>query len=145
MRTRLKLAALIAALAVVAAGCGGSGDIPSTASDARTIKIEMRDTAFVPDTITVPAGEEVRLEFHNRDRVDHDAFIGDDMAQDDHEAEMKDNAVMHHEGGDSDAITVGPGETDTLTHTFEAGDNVLIGCHQPGHYAAGMKITVKTT
>ena len=58
-------------------------------------------------------------------------FIGDEMAQSDHEKEMSsDMGGMHH--GDSDAITVGPGKTGTLTHTFKAGVAMLTGCHQPG-------------
>ena len=143
MRTRLTLATLVVAVALVAATCGSSDDDTTASSngDVRTIEIEMRDIAFAPDAITVPAGEEVRLVFHNTGRVDHDAFIGDGRAQADHEVEMNDDGGMHH-GGDSDAITVEPGDTATLTHTFEPGDDVLIGCHQPGHYAAGMRISV---
>ncbi len=95
MRTRLTLTLTVAVtvLALIAAGCG-SDDDDSTAgsSDVRTIEIEMRDNAFAPDAITVPAGEEVRLVFHNTGRVDHDAFIGDDAAQADHEQAMNDDS-----------------------------------------------------
>jgi uncharacterized cupredoxin-like copper-binding protein len=72
------------------------------------------------------------------------AAIGHDMAQSDHEQEMMngDSAGMHH--GNTDAITVEPGKTGSLTHTFKTGEDVLIGCHQPGHYAGGMKLTVAT-
>jgi uncharacterized cupredoxin-like copper-binding protein len=101
----------------------------------------MRDVAFSPSQITVPAGEEVRLVFHNTGKVAHDAFIGDEEAQADHAQDMKSDGGMHH-GGDPDALTVAPGKRATLTHTFEAGEDVLIGCHQPGHYAGGMKVTV---
>ena len=145
MRTRTALAATIGALGLVAAACGGSDPDDSTGGDdVRSIEIEMRDNAFAPAAITVPAGEEVRLVFHNTGKVDHDAFIGDHMAQADHEEEMSEDRGMHH-GGDSDAITVEPGDTGTLTHTFDAGDEVLIGCHQPGHYRAGMKVAVTTS
>jgi uncharacterized cupredoxin-like copper-binding protein len=146
VQTRIAYAAIVATLALIAAACGGSDDDTTNANDdVRTIEIEMRDNAFSPDAIAVPAGEEVRLVFHNTGRVDHDAFIGDQMAQDDHEAEMRDDRGMHH-GGDRDAaVTVEPGDTVTLTHTFDAGDDVVIGCHQPGHYGAGMKLDVTTT
>ena len=45
--------------------------------------------------------------------------------------------------GDTDGITVEPGERGETTHTFgdEAGE-VLIGCHQPGHYEGGMVATI---
>ena len=42
-------------------------------------------------------------------------------------------------------VTVGAGETKELTWTFTQPGTVLIGCHQLGHYDAGMKgqITVQ--
>ena len=52
---------------------------------------------------------------------------------------------MHHGSDGRDAITDKSGEMGTLTHSFKAGDDVLIGCHQPGHYAGGMKLTVDVT
>lgn len=144
MRNPVPLAVFAAVL--LAAACGSSSDDTGTAAvdGARTIEIEMRDIAFAPDTITVAAGEEVRFVFHNTGKVDHDAFIGDEMAQADHADEMNDDGDMHH-GDDEDAVTVEPGETGTLTYTFDAGDDVLIGCHQPGHYAAGMTVRVTTS
>jgi uncharacterized cupredoxin-like copper-binding protein len=106
----------------------------------------MRDIAYSPDSVTVNAGETVRFVFTNKDEAVHDAFIGDEEAQDGHEMEMQDSADMGHgdghDGEDEGAITVDPGETGELTHTFEESGTVLIGCHQPGHYAAGMKLTV---
>jgi uncharacterized cupredoxin-like copper-binding protein len=47
-----------------------------------------------------------------------------------------------HSGGATDGITVDPGKTGELTHTFDRTGTVEIGCHQPGHYAAGMKLAV---
>nr|MBA2609447.1 hypothetical protein [Actinomycetota bacterium] len=70
-----------------------------------------------------------------------DAFIGDDSAQADHESSMRDGG-MHHGSGDSDAITVKPGKTGSLSYTFDKAGETLIGCHETGHFAAGMKIAV---
>lgn len=42
----------------------------------------------------------------------------------------------------ADAVTGAPGKTGELTHTFKTGQAVLVGCHQPGHYTAGMKLAV---
>jgi uncharacterized cupredoxin-like copper-binding protein len=134
--TRIPLAVLVAVIALVTVACGDADGGDST----RAVEIEMRDIAFAPDAITVPAGEAIRLVFRNTGEVAHDAFIGDEMAQSDHEAEMRADEDVHHGGGDSGALTVEPGETGSLTHTFEPGDRLLIGCHQPGHYTAGMKI-----
>lgn len=41
----------------------------------------------------------------------------------------------------SDAITLGPGKTGELTYSFERAGTVEVGCHQPGHYAAGMRVS----
>lgn len=146
----LALAAIT--LALIAAACGSTGDSASgdsASGDARTVEIEMRDIAYSPDTVTVAAGETVRFVFTNTGEALHDAYIGDRGAQDDHEAEMSDDSsgMDHGDMGDSstDAITVEPGETGELIHTFAAGDDVLIGCHQPGHYDAGMIVTVDVT
>jgi uncharacterized cupredoxin-like copper-binding protein len=57
-----------------------------------------------------------------------------------------DDSGMDMGGADSEdaegGITVEPGERGELTYTFQAGDELLIGCHEPGHYAGGMKITI---
>ena len=133
-------------LATTLAACGGGSSSKTAQPGTRTINVEMRDIAFSPSQLDVRSGETVRFVFHNAGKVNHDAYIGTEQAQGDHEMEMSQNgdmSNMHHgstngEGG----ITVKPGKTGTLTHTFSANDKVLIGCHQPGHYAAGMKVTI---
>jgi uncharacterized cupredoxin-like copper-binding protein len=44
--------------------------------------------------------------------------------------------------GPGEAITLGSGETGDLTYTFAAGEEVEIGCHERGHYAAGMRLAI---
>ena len=39
-----------------------------------------------------------------------------------------------HEGG----VTVHPGESGSLHYVFDKAGTLEIGCHQPGHYKAGM-------
>ncbi len=130
----------LVALAAATAACGSDDDPSGDAT--RTIEIEMQDNTYVPDTIEVADGEAVRLVFTNLGDVAHDAYIGDEAAQHEHEAEMNGNGGGHHMGGDSDALSVEPGDTAELTHTFTAGDEVLIGCHEPGHYESGMRLSV---
>ena len=149
---RLLAASLVVTLG--AAACGGDGDNQTEGgSDADTIEIEMRDIAFSPAQVDVRAGETVRFVFTNVGEAAHDAFIGDEAAQEEHEREMReqdgsgDMGDMGH-GDDAEGqsgITLEPGETGELTHTFEEGDELLIGCHQPGHYAAGMIVTLNVT
>jgi uncharacterized cupredoxin-like copper-binding protein len=147
---RLRTAALAGLLIAALAACGGDdSDAGSDGPDeepSRTIEIDMVDIAFEPDEIEVAAGETVRFVFTNDGEVAHDAFIGDADAQEQHGEDMADDHDGHGDDGEADSITVEPGATGELTHTFSADDeSVLIGCHQPGHYEAGMVTTVTVT
>lgn len=138
----LTIATVITALAACGGGDDASTSDGSTGAD-RTVEINMVDIAFEPDTLEVSRGETVRFVFTNRGTAPHDAFIGDADAQAEHEAEMRESDDDHNgHDGDADAITVEPGATGELTHTFEERGTVEIGCHQPGHYEAGMTIEV---
>lgn len=170
MRRRLALFALAAALVLVAAACGGSGDdgvvaespqSTSAGGATRTVEVTMVDIAFKPATISVKDGETVKFVFRNEGKLAHDAFIGDEAAQMDHEKEMSTtdttagmgtmngmdtmNGTGDATGGDGNGITVDPGKSGEITYTFRSGEDVLIGCHQPGHYKAGMKVAIDVT
>ena len=150
-----RLIVVIVLVGVVATACGGGSDTQrsaestATSGAARTIEIEMRDIAFSPDTVSVEKGETVRFRFTNKGQVTHDAFIGDERAQTLHEQDMRaGGAAPEHGGEHSDmaaAISVEPGKTGQLEHTFEDAGTVLIGCHEEGHYAAGMKVKVEVS
>lgn len=133
----------VGVLSAVVAGCGG-GDHESHGStnDAeatRTVEVTMKDIAFEPTSVTVQPGETVKFVFRNAGQILHDAFIGDEAAQAEHEKEMREHAgKMDDEHG----IKVLPGKTGSLTYTFKTGETIVIGCHETGHYAAGMKLTV---
>ena len=121
---------------------------PAESSDAdRTIEVDANDNlSFGPDDFEVSAGETIQFVITNSGAIPHDFTIGDQAAHDAHEAEMAEMAemaegAMHH--GDPNAVILEPGETKSLTWTFTETGTVLIGCHQPGHYAGGMKGTVE--
>ena len=124
-------------------GCAGAAVTPiGDPGELRTIEVRMVDTAFEPTSITVEDGETVRLRFSNDGQLPHDAFIGDEAAQARHGEEMAEDAHGGHGPEDLDAITVESGGTGELVHTFTPGDTIRIGCHQPGHYEAGMVLDV---
>lgn len=147
-----------AALAVVTAACGGgngdhsamdmdksTGTTGGAAAASRTVEVDMVDIAFEPKTLSVQRGERVEFVFHNKGKLAHDAFIGDTAAQADHEKEMhegKEGSMAGGHGMGETVITVDPGKTGSLTYTFAEPGTLEIGCHQVGHYAAGMKIAV---
>ncbi len=138
---RRLLAILSVPALVLLAACGSSDDAQplAGAGEDRTVEVEMRDIAFAPTSIDVRAGEKIRFVFTNTGKITHDAFIGDEAAQEKHEKEMR-SGHSHGEGGD--AVTVKPGKKAQLVQTFDQAGRVLIGCHQPGHYTGGMRATV---
>lgn len=148
-RNPIKLSiALLAVASLTLAACGNDDGDTAAGSGTRTIEIEMRDIEFSPDEVQVEPGETVRFVFSNTGAIVHDAFIGDIAAQNEHAMEMNGGDSMemegedHAEGSEEDGITVEPGETGELTYTFGEGDDLLIGCHEPGHYEAGMRVMI---
>lgn len=155
MHRTVRFVLAVSALTLLVAACGSTdnGAVGTGATDGgapRTVKIEMRDIAYVPNSVDVRRGETVRFVFTNKGAVAHDAFIGDKAAQDAHEMEMRDlsstsMAGSSGSGTESNGITVEPGATGELTYTFDGAGEVLIGCHQTGHYAAGMKLALNAS
>lgn len=143
MKSKFVIVALV--LAVLAAACGGDDSTVASSDGARTVKVEMRDISYSIKTLDVTKGETIKFEFSNTGKAEHDAFVGDEMAQTDHEKEMSsgsNSGMSTDHGSDPNAITVKPGKTGELTYTFDKAGTILIGCHETGHYAAGMKISV---
>lgn len=149
MRHARALCALTIATSLAVAGCG-SGEDATPAAGSNTIEVAMTDNEFTPSSFDVQAGQEVTFEFTNDGSVDHEAILGSEAEQADHEAQMMgdgsdrgDMEGMGHGGGsDAEAITVEPGDTVTMTKTFDSAGTVIMGCHVPGHYDAGMKATI---
>ncbi len=111
----------------------------------------MHDNRFEPSVLVVREDETVSFMFSNVGSVDHDAFVGDAEAQSDHEADMRarsGGAEEHgrgHSGSGKNGITVKPGTTAGFAHTFGKPGSFEVGCHVPGHYAAGMRIVITVT
>jgi uncharacterized cupredoxin-like copper-binding protein len=155
------LATLITAALTVNSAAGGIGAQPSVAlrdmatstaappagpqadegaTTTRRINVAMEDHRFSPNTFDVRVGDTVTFVFTNFGRVVHDAFIGDTAAQEQHEKEMRqaEGDGHAHDHAHERGVTVAPGESGTLRYSFDKAGALEIGCHQPGHYAAGM-------
>lgn len=112
---------------------------PAEAAEAdRVVEIMARDDfTFDPATIEVTAGETVTFRVTNTGAIPHDFTLGDSEMQAEHEAEMAEmGAGMMHD--EPNVFSLEAGETKEMTwHLTEAGE-IIFGCHQTGHYAAGM-------
>ena len=121
----------------------GFGDPMEASSASRVIEITANDDfTFFPSGATVTKGETVTFSVTNAGKIPHDFVLGDAQMQDEHEeemAEMDGDMSMHDE---PNAFVLEPGETKEMTWHMTEGGEILFGCHQPGHYAAGMKGTV---
>ncbi len=111
----------------------------------RVIDVVVKDDfTFTPAAMDIAAGEVVTFRVTNEGLIAHDFTLGDSDTQDEHEAEMAEMAGMAM-ADEPNGFGIPPGETKELTwHFTEAGD-LLIGCHVPGHYGAGMKADISVT
>ena len=113
---------------------------PSAAVQSGEISIVMSDAMrYAPDQITVRAGEEVTFLVRNEGVIVHEFFVGTEAEQAEHAAEMAQGGMGH---GHDSALSLQPGASGSLTMTFAEPGTLLIGCHEPGHYEAGMLATL---
>jgi uncharacterized cupredoxin-like copper-binding protein len=125
------LTAVLAAVAVTAAGaCGGSGT--------RTVEITVRHSRFDPAVIDTRPGQTIRFVIRNLDPIDHEFILGDLEVQRRHE----DGTEPHH-GAKPGEVSVPAGTERATTYTFGPTGPVPFGCHLPGHWAYGMRGSVR--
>ena len=148
--------ALVLASAVTLAACGddgGSDPVGGPADAPRTIEVTMTDMAFTPAELDVTSGETVNFVFRNDGAVRHEAVFGTLAEQEAHHTEMAEMGGAHDgmEGGtmphdeemtELHSVVVEPGGTVELTHTFDTAGQLMVGCHEPGHWEAGMKMDI---
>jgi uncharacterized cupredoxin-like copper-binding protein len=127
--------AAISALAACGSGSAGTG----TPVPDRTIAVTMGDNMrFSPFSLSVKAGEVVDFALTNTGQTAHEFFVGDPGMQAGHDQAMGMQGAqgMAHS---TDGMVVPPAMTKHFTYHFGQLGTVLYGCHQPGHYAAGMR------
>jgi len=106
--------------------------------------IVMRDDfTYDPPLIEIVPEEVVEFQISNEGGVVHEFLVGDEARQAEFEREM---AVGGHEahGAEAPGVSVEPGEEESFVFKFPDKERELFyGCHEPGHYAAGMKGSFK--
>jgi Cu+-exporting ATPase len=121
----------------------GMTSAASTGPVSRTIQVEATDTLrFVPEAVTVHAGDTVAFDISSSGAVPHEFFIGTAAEQVAHEREMSSGTPMEDDASD---VAVPAGQTVRLVYTFDQPADLEYGCHVPGHYAAGMRGGITVT
>jgi uncharacterized cupredoxin-like copper-binding protein len=132
--------ALMSVLALLLVACGGGGDTrassPASGATGRTVTATLSDDMAIQlSESDFRVGETVRFRITNAGAVPHEFYLGDAEAQEHHAEEMAEMDMAHDE---PNGVSVAPGATETLEYTFEQSGEMLAGCHEPGHYQAGM-------
>jgi uncharacterized cupredoxin-like copper-binding protein len=126
---------LIPALALVVSACAASD------GDGRTRTVEVRmfdDMRYDPDAFEFRAGDTVTFRVRNLGHIRHEFFVGTLDDHREHADEMRQGGHSEDAHANPAAVSVEPGATGMLTYTFEVAGGLLAGCHEPGHYEAGM-------
>ena len=123
------------------------GEVPGESADAAEADREIEVTAnddlrFEPASIEVSAGEIITFIVRNVGDIDHEFVLGDEAYQEMHASDMEES---DHMSDTDNAVTVAPGETKEVTWRFTEAGEVLFGCHEAGHYDAGMIGTIEVT
>lgn len=101
------------------------------------IDVAMLDFGYGPADFEIPVGSTVRFDFVNDGVVAHEAMLGDVHFQLEQEAPGGGDHAHEH-AGEAPAIFLDPGESGTLTVTFNQIGELIMGCHIEGHWDAGM-------
>lgn len=126
------IGAILVLMVALTLGCSGSSDKPPTV----TIEVTANQLRFVPDVITVPAGQVVKLQLKNLDQAEHDLEVRDLMP-----SYMSGGGHGGHGGGDGpERIAVHTKAGKTASVEFQADQKGTYGvfCTIPGHEQLGM-------
>lgn len=121
----------------------------SESTDPEAIQIKLGEFFFAPGSLSVPVGTPVIFSVTNPGVIDHELVIGDAHVQDEAEEAMRSasghaaHGATGHHADDVPSIYLRPGESGEITVTFSKKGELLIGCHVPGHWTAGMRGTLR--
>lgn len=159
---------LLAGGTLVLIACGGDGDQAAETDETRemtsaspdTIEVTMTDHAYQPSSITVPAGQEVTLQFTNAGSVEHYFVVGDTIAGDRDgfrqnlfsgvsiEKNKQTEGHKEEDGHHENEFELPPGDSGSMTFTLpesKAGTYTIACFETTGgqkHYEMGMEGTL---
>ena len=111
---------------------------------ARIVQVVMREAdgkmLFLPDTLTVRRGEQIRFQLRNNGAIDHEFVVGTVEANLKHMKDMEKNPDMEHD--DPNAKRLKPRATAEIVWQFTKAGTFDFSCLIPGHRPAGMFGTI---
>jgi Uncharacterized copper-binding protein len=114
-----------------APGPGDQGFVAGTTAAPRVVSIVATpQLRFLPNVVTVQAGETITFEVTTMGPTVHEFMVGPaaDVAAD--------------KGGTPEIADIGMMQTKSLTYTFAGSGPFAFACHVTGHYEAGMTGTI---
>jgi uncharacterized cupredoxin-like copper-binding protein len=153
------LVAAVASTALTACAAGAPPPTPpvraGSSAAPREVNVILKDWVFLPDPIDLVPGETVVLHVVNGGLDVHELVIGDQAVQD--AWEVAEAANADPPPGPTPAVSVAPdvagvrvvvasGQRVDLTWTVPdaaAIARLIVGCHIPGHWAKGMRATIR--
>jgi len=147
VRSSLFRALLVAGVALLLVACSPSVDRRDIPAGSRAVELTMEGMRFIPNTIEVKVGETITFVVTNPNDIPHEVFIGDEADQTAHRAAH----MAVPSGGQAEVPHMGYGiflpahGSGMVTYHFAKVGEIMLGCHLPGHWEAGMvaMVTVK--
>jgi uncharacterized cupredoxin-like copper-binding protein len=123
----------------VGSAAGSAGSVSAGAAPV-LVPVEMGERRFSPASFSFRRGTVVIFRFHNGGAQRHQAVVGDVAVQQD----RVDGQLLP---GDPlvNTVLVEPGQDADLPYRMDVPGELRIGCHEAGHWAAGMKATITVT
>lgn len=145
MRLRFFMSVSLLLLALTA--CGGSkGNTAASVSlqHASVLQVQITESDFhISSSLTsFTAGETYHFVVTNKGKATHEFMIMSQSARGMDDIQNMDRMAL------AMLDDLDPGQTRALNYTFPisaAGSHPEFACHEPGHYAAGMKLSVMVT
>lgn len=139
-RTLLLAPGLALVIAACSAGDGATGAPVNSTGEMRSVTATLNDDMTIElSDAEFAVGETVVFHVTNAGTIVHEFYLGDEEEQSHHAEEMADMGMSHD---DPNGVAVDPGATEELEYTFADDGELLVGCHEPGHYEAGMAVTM---
>jgi uncharacterized cupredoxin-like copper-binding protein len=135
-------AAAAAAVALAVAGAGYAVSPPTSTTTEptvlgpgeATVEIDVANSVFSPERLTVVAGTRVRFVLVNGDPINHELIVGPPEV---HARHASGHEAQHPSVPGE--VSVGPNRTAMTTYRFDTPGTVEFACHMPGHYDYGMR------